>query len=273
MSTKTVKKICADCGLLDVKCTCRRLIELHCTESREKSDDEKDVTFFNLMEIVMKDRRPRHFLYNHKPYRYNPIKHLFSKWVEDASHGVQHAFKELSKFAIEGVIPCQQALVTLFVETDHSTIVLEELVRFMDEFDEMPICEYCTSTDLCSCERGRCLACDHFCRAYECCIDIPGAKEAYEATIGAIIPVKMTPTKSMKPVKDTMRNCATVLYDSCALLFNDKERCGLGECTDCDSYECSHCICVICENDVCEHFFIPPPLTPALVVAIKNQKL
>jgi hypothetical protein len=102
---------------------------------------------------------------------------------------------------------------------------------------------------------------------------IPGAEEAYLKTIDVRTPVRRPPTTSMKPVQDPMYNCSIVLFKSCALVFLDKSRSGLDKCDACNSYECEHCFCSICGHDACEHFFVPPPMNPALVVALRNATL
>jgi len=246
--------VCSECGLIYFSCRC---------------DPTNDVTltFVGLMEYIMQGRRRRHWLYNRD---YKPINHLFKEWVDHAKKGDSSAWWELCKFAIGGSTMCQDALLAM----DNTQIVIDELNRYMDYFDETPVCQECKSTDLCACENGCCPSCNHFdCYQYQCCMHLTGAKEVYQSTIGAIVPVRMTPTTNIQPVTDTMRNCAKILYDSCALPFIMKERCGLEYCASCKSYECKHCVCETCGEEVCEHFFVLPKKTDALVVAWKNQEL
>lgn len=226
------------------------------------------LTFDDLLEYCMQGRRPRHWLAN----RDYTFARGLDKDIENARNGNPNTWQRLCQFAISGSTICQKALLDL--AEDDQFKVIEELNRALDYFDEYPVCDVCTSTDICGCKTNYCPACNkHACKAYACRMHLPGAKEAYLKTIGAEVPVRRRPTAVMNPVTDTMRNAAVVLFDSCALPFPSRdERGGLEHCAACDSYECEHCICIICKKDECEHFFMLPRMNPALDVAWRNAE-
>ena len=201
------------------------------------------MTFDQLLEYCMQDRRPRHWLAN-KNFTFA---HGIGETIQNARNGDFKAWHRLSQFAITGSIVCQKALLD-FADVDMNKVI-EELNRAMDHFDESPVCNVCGCTDLCSCKTGSCPACFTYdCKAYACCMHLPGAEEAYRKTFGAEVPVRRHPTTVMGPVADTMRNAAKAILDACALPCPSRdERSGLT-------------------------FFMLPRMNPALDVAWRNAE-
>ena len=201
------------------------------------------MTFDQLLEYCMQDRRPRHWLAN-KNYTFA---RGIGETIQNARNGDFKAWHRLSQFAITGSIVCQKALLD-FADDDMNKVI-EEMNRAMDHFDESPVCDVCGCTDLCSCKTGSCPACFSYdCKAYACCMHLPGAEEAYRKTFGGEVPVRRRPTTVMGPVADTMRNAAKAILDACALPCPSRdERSGLT-------------------------FFMLPRMNPALDVAWRNAE-
>lgn len=243
---------CDVCGQFDLLCRCDPLMD-------------QVYGFQHIMDVVMIDRRPRHWLWREEGR--NPPHDTMVGWF-DAITTAQSpdAWHNVCLWAVNGSPVCQEFLDGI---TDAHKVI-EELNRYMDELDDAPICPSCDSTDLCGCS-GRCPRCTEYeCTQYECCAHIPGAEDAYRKTIGCAIPVRMRPTTNMQPTNACMRSAMIALFESCAIPFSQTERSGLDFCNACQSHDCDHCICPQCGEDTCEHFFVPPPMTPALWVAFRN---
>jgi hypothetical protein len=248
---------------------------------QKKRNLKNMLSFDHLKKIYSEGRRPRHGLANQD---YN-LGFLLEKYVKDAQKGDIDAWQVLCRNAISGSTDCQKVLVTMADQNVDK--VIEELNRAMDYYDQGPICDVCTSTDICGCDTGSCPACHSFkCKEYACRMHLPGAKEAYLSTIGVKIPVRRHPTTVMDPVYDGMGQAVAALFNAGALPFPSKddrdlmytnsleepreERSGLEHCTVCNSCECEHCVCVICDNVECTHFFMRPRMNAALYVAWRN---
>lgn len=132
--------------------------------------------FNKLMEIVMKDRPKRHFLWTSNR---DPSDYVFRQLLEDEN------YMELASWAISGSPFCQ-AYLAQWAATSPETKdeIIADLQQIMNEHDSSGQCRHCDSNDTCSCFSGHCPACDDtLCQNYKCKYHIPGAKELYLSTI------------------------------------------------------------------------------------------